>query len=160
MKLLGRWVIVLLVLAGSLLALFGQNPAPASRQFLVTMGEAWSPPQPAAGPVNAMNCVIVFPDGRLHLELRRQEFFKQKPDLSIFEGSLEVKEGGGAFVGEAGGIVRFSIAAGPTSAGFPVLGALGSGGGFVLKDGSLGASWQSQPSSGIASAGVAAVTVS
>jgi hypothetical protein len=84
--------LVLLLVAGSPLALFAQNRPAASQLFLVTMGEVWSSPQPAAGAVNAMNCVIVFPDGRLHLELRRQEFFEEKADLSVFEGSLNVKE--------------------------------------------------------------------
>jgi hypothetical protein len=31
--------------------------------------------KPTAGPNNVGNCMIVYPDGRLHLELRRQEFF-------------------------------------------------------------------------------------
>jgi hypothetical protein len=84
--------LVLLLVAGSPLALFAQNRPEPSQPFLVTMGEVWSTPQPAAGPLNAMNCVIVFPDGRLHLELRRQEFFEEKADLSVFEGSLNGKE--------------------------------------------------------------------
>jgi hypothetical protein len=94
MSVLARWArcFVLLAVAGFPLVLPAQSPTPGSRPFLVTMGEVWSTPQPAAGPVNAMNCVIVFPDGHLHLELRRQEFFKEKAGLSVFEGSLKVNE--------------------------------------------------------------------
>ncbi len=58
---------------------FAQTAKPDAHPFLVTMGEAWSNPQPSAGPINAMNCVIIFPDGQLHLELSRQEFFAEKP---------------------------------------------------------------------------------
>lgn len=91
---LARWVrgFVLLMMAGYTLTSFAQNPKPPARPFLVSMGETWSSPQPSAGPVNAMNCLIVFPGGRLHLELRRQEFFAEKSELSVFEASLDAQE--------------------------------------------------------------------
>lgn len=71
---------------------FAQTAKPDAHPFLVTMGEAWSNPQPSAGPINAMNCVIIFPDGQLHLELSRQEFFAEKLDLRVYEASLNGQE--------------------------------------------------------------------
>jgi len=44
--------------------------------------------KPTAGPNNVGNCLIVYADGRLHLELRRQEFFGDNASLSTYEGVL------------------------------------------------------------------------
>jgi uncharacterized protein (TIGR02391 family) len=45
------------------------------KPFIVRISENWSTLNRTAGPNNFSNCLIVMPDGRLHLELRRQEFF-------------------------------------------------------------------------------------
>jgi hypothetical protein len=44
--------------------------------------------KPTPGPNNINNCLIVYTDGRLHLELRRQEFFYGKANYVSYEGKL------------------------------------------------------------------------
>jgi hypothetical protein len=56
-------------------AAIGQTPTTPSEPFLLLASEWHTTLKPTAGPNNVGNCMIVYPDGRLHLELRRQEFF-------------------------------------------------------------------------------------
>jgi hypothetical protein len=48
----------------------GQTPVTSSELFLLRISEAQVSTRPTAGPNNVSNCMIVYPDGRLHLELR------------------------------------------------------------------------------------------
>jgi hypothetical protein len=48
--------------------------------------------RPTAGPNNVGNCLVVAPDGRAHLELRRQEFFSGRSTLATYEGALNAKQ--------------------------------------------------------------------
>jgi hypothetical protein len=61
---------------------------PDSHKFVVRMSEGWTTLHPAAGPINLSNCLVVFPDGRLHLELRRQEFLDGHAVLTTYEWVL------------------------------------------------------------------------
>lgn len=70
----------------------GQTATARSESFLLRTSEWHSTLRPTAGPNNVGNCMIVFPDGRLHLELRRQEFFDGKATLVSFEGKLSTQE--------------------------------------------------------------------
>lgn len=47
--------------------------------------------QPTAGPMNWSNCLIVMPDGRIHLELHRQELFGSVA-LTAYESALDSNE--------------------------------------------------------------------
>ena len=66
-------VLLPLVLAAGLVGQAAEHPLP--KPFIVRISEQWSTLNPTAGPNNLSNCLTVMPDGRLHLELRRQEFF-------------------------------------------------------------------------------------
>jgi hypothetical protein len=48
--------------------------------------------KPTAGPNNVINCIVVYPDGRLHLELRRQEFFFGNASDVSYEGKLSIQD--------------------------------------------------------------------
>jgi hypothetical protein len=65
-----------------------QTGKPAPHPFLLRMFEHEMTLQPVAGPNNVENCIVVFPDGHFHLELRRQEFFDGKATLAVYESSL------------------------------------------------------------------------
>ena len=78
--------LVLFVMAGHA----AENHRP--NRFMVRISENWSTLNPTAGPNNLSNCLIVFPDGRLHLELRRQEFFDGRMTmLATYESLLDSK---------------------------------------------------------------------
>jgi hypothetical protein len=47
---------------------------------------------PSAGPNNVGNCLVIEPDGRARLELRRQEFFNGLASLASYEGKLNPQE--------------------------------------------------------------------
>jgi len=70
----------------------GQTPVTSSELFLLRISEAQVSMRPTAGPNNVSNCMIVYPDGRLHLELRRQEFFDGKASVASYEGRLSNQE--------------------------------------------------------------------
>ena len=59
-----------------------------SSRFLVRISETWLTTHPIAGPNNVGNCLLVMPNGRMHLELRRQEFFDGKASLRTYESTL------------------------------------------------------------------------
>jgi hypothetical protein len=59
------------------------------RALLIRMDETELTMHPTAGPNNVGNCVVVAPDGRAHLELRRQEFFNGRATLATYEGTLK-----------------------------------------------------------------------
>lgn len=82
-------VVLRLALAAGLLGqAFGQ---PRPKPFIVRTSEGQSSAQPTAGPMNLSNCLIVMPDGRLHLELHRQEFFGSAV-VTAYESALDGKE--------------------------------------------------------------------
>jgi hypothetical protein len=73
--------------------LVGQSSEhPIHKPFIVRMSESWSTLRPTSGPNNFSNCLIVMPDGRMHLELRRSEFFDGRAVLTTYESALHGKE--------------------------------------------------------------------
>ena len=80
-----------LVLAAGLVGHAAEHSLP--KPFIVRISESWSTLHPTAGPNNLNNCIIVLPDGRVHLELRRQEFFdgKMATALTTYESVLDNK---------------------------------------------------------------------
>ena len=70
----------------------GQSPTTPSEAFLLRISELHTTLKPTAGPNNVGNCMIVYPDGRLHLELRRQEFFSGPASFVSYEGNLSIHE--------------------------------------------------------------------
>jgi hypothetical protein len=79
-----------LVLAAGLVAQSAQRPI--HQRFLVRISEGWSTLRPTSGPNNFSNCLIVTPDARMHLELRREEFFDGRAVLTTYESALQGKE--------------------------------------------------------------------
>lgn len=69
-----------------------QTSATGSESFLLRTSEWQTTLKPTAGPNNVGNCMIVYPDGRLHLELRRQEFFYEAASFVSYEGTLSSQE--------------------------------------------------------------------
>jgi hypothetical protein len=70
----------------------GQSPTTPSESFLLRTSEWHTTLKPTAGPNNVCNCMIVYPDGRLHLELRRQEFFDGRASFVSYERNLSTEE--------------------------------------------------------------------
>lgn len=70
----------------------GQSPTAPSESFLLRTSEWHTTLKPTAGPNNVGNCMIVYPDGRLHLELRRQEFFYGPASFVSYERNLSIQE--------------------------------------------------------------------
>jgi hypothetical protein len=62
----------------------GQRAEPSA--FLVTMGDGVT--DLARDGVSTHDCILVFPDGRFHLERRRQEYLGSRVKLKIFESSV------------------------------------------------------------------------
>jgi len=87
-----RKVIAFLLLSG--FAFLAAQTAPTRQHgaFLVRMDETELTLHPTAGPNNVGNCLVVAPDGRAHLELRRQEFLNGRASLVSYEGILNPKE--------------------------------------------------------------------
>jgi hypothetical protein len=69
-------------------AVAGQSATTPTESFLLRTSEVHTTLRPTAGPNNVGNCMIVYPDGRVHLELRRQEFFYGPASLASYEGKL------------------------------------------------------------------------
>jgi hypothetical protein len=67
-------------------------PTPPNGAVLVRMAETELTLHPTAGPNNVGNCLVVAPDGRAHLELRRQEFLNGRASLTSYEGVLNPRE--------------------------------------------------------------------
>jgi hypothetical protein len=78
------WSLLLLVMR---IQAEGQATTTPSESFLRT-SEWHMTLKPTAGPNNVGNCMIVYPSGRLHLELRRQEFFYGPASFVSYEGTL------------------------------------------------------------------------
>lgn len=70
----------------------GQTSTARSESFLLRISESHTTLRPTAGPNNMGNCMIVYPDGRLHLELRRQELFDGQATFVSYEGKLSTQE--------------------------------------------------------------------
>jgi hypothetical protein len=60
--------------------------------FILRLSESQSTLHPTAGPNNMSNCLLVMPNGHVHLELRRQEFFDGTAMLGTYESALDSKE--------------------------------------------------------------------
>jgi hypothetical protein len=60
--------------------------------WLVRIYERELTTHPTGGPNNAGECLVVTTDGRIHLELRRQEFFDGRATLATYEGKLNSKQ--------------------------------------------------------------------
>jgi hypothetical protein len=65
---------------------------PLPKPFIVRISEWYTTLNSTAGPINLGNCLIVLPDGGLHLELRRQEFFDGRAVLTTYESALDATE--------------------------------------------------------------------
>jgi hypothetical protein len=70
----------------------GRTPTTPSEPFLLLTSELHTTYKPTAGPNTVGNCMIMYPDGRLHLELRRQEFFYGPASIVSYEGNLPPEE--------------------------------------------------------------------
>jgi hypothetical protein len=79
------WSLLLLVMR---IQAEGQATTTPSESFLLRTSEWHMTLKPTAGPNNVGNCMIVYPSGRLHLELRRQEFFYGPASFVSYEGTL------------------------------------------------------------------------
>lgn len=62
------------------------QPMPDSAAFVVTIGEATIDHQSA---VTSTDCIVVLPDGRFHLERRKQVAPNPTSSLNIYESSLD-----------------------------------------------------------------------
>jgi len=83
-------ILLPLVLAAAVIGQAAEHRLP--KPFIVRVSESWSTLHPTAGPNNLSNCLIVLPDGRVHLELRRQEFFDGRATaLTTYEAALNNK---------------------------------------------------------------------
>jgi len=71
---------------GSSSTAFGKRP-----HFLLRAVDAVTSSLPTAGPNNLSNCVLVLPDGRFYLSLRRQEIMDGTGTVKSLEGSLDAK---------------------------------------------------------------------
>ena len=69
----------------------GQGGKASSQTFLVRVVDAQLLTRAAAGPINMRNCLVVLPDGRMELELFRQEFFGSA-DVKSYTGRLNERE--------------------------------------------------------------------
>jgi hypothetical protein len=69
----------------------GQSSKVSSQKFLVRFVDAKLLTRAAAGPINMRNCLVVLPDGRMELELFRQEFFGSA-DVKSYTGRLNERE--------------------------------------------------------------------
>lgn len=67
-------------------------PKDDPKEVLLRISEAETYLKPTLGPNNVGNCLIVYGDGRLHLELRRQEFLGGKASLSTYLAVLSKKD--------------------------------------------------------------------
>lgn len=63
-----------------------------SREVLLRVFDWDTYLKPTVGPSNVGNCLIVYGDGRLHLELRRQEFLGEKVSFSTYLAVLSKKD--------------------------------------------------------------------
>ena len=59
-----------------------------SKSVLVRIADVETSLKPTAGPSSVSNCLIVYETGRLHLELRRQEFFRGNASLATYKAVL------------------------------------------------------------------------
>ena len=85
--------LIAFLLLSRFLSVGAQNtPTRPNRALLVRMDETELTMHPTAGPNNVGNCLVIAPDGRAHIELRRQEFFNGRAALSSYEGILNLKE--------------------------------------------------------------------
>ena len=82
----------LLLLSITVQAAVEQTTASQPKSFLLRVFEWQTTMKPVAGPNNLGNCMIVYPDGHLHLELRRQEFFYGPASLMSYEGNLSTQQ--------------------------------------------------------------------
>lgn len=85
-------LIALLVLSGVGFVGAQNTLAQSHRAIIVRMEETEMSMHPSAGPNNIGNCLVIEPDGRARLELRRQEFFDGLAILTSFEGKLNPQE--------------------------------------------------------------------
>jgi hypothetical protein len=87
-----RGVLSLFLISITVQAAVQQTPAPQAKPFLLRVFEWQTTMKSVAGPNNLGNCMIVYSDGRLHLELRRQEFFYGPASLMSYEGTLSTRQ--------------------------------------------------------------------
>jgi hypothetical protein len=83
--LLLSWVIVAGIAAEG-------SPHRDSGSVIVRVSDAQISLELTAGPSNINNCLIVYANGRMHLELRRQEFFTGNADYGTYEGVISTGE--------------------------------------------------------------------
>ncbi len=83
------WSLLLMVMS---VQAEGQTPTTPSESFLLRTWEWHTTLKPTAGPNNVGNCLIVYPNGRIHLELRRQESFYGPASFVSYEGTLSTQQ--------------------------------------------------------------------
>lgn len=85
---------ITLVILGSFAVVTAQNTS--TRQTtappLLRLDATDLSTHPTAGPNNVANCLVVAPDGRAILELRRQEFFNGHATQTTYQGTLNAKQ--------------------------------------------------------------------
>jgi hypothetical protein len=84
------WNIVLTLLLAT--AFTARAEQPPANLLLVRISENWTTLHATLGPNNFSNCITVRPDGRIDLELLRQEFFDGRAVLTTYESALDSKE--------------------------------------------------------------------
>jgi hypothetical protein len=70
----------------------GQASTPRPEPFLVQISDDQISLIPTPGPNNVTNCMVVYPDGRLYLELHRQEFGYGPASVAFYQGKLSAQE--------------------------------------------------------------------
>ena len=85
-----RRIAELLLVCGMLqqVAAGGGSDGDTTRSVLVRISDWETYLKPTAGPNSVGNCLIVYGDGRLHLELRRQEFLRGNGNYSTYESII------------------------------------------------------------------------
>lgn len=87
-----RGILGLLLLCAMVALIPAGGSSRDSRSILLRVSDWETYLRPIAGPNNVGNCLIVYTDGRLRLQLRRQEFFRGKANYSTYEGALSKQD--------------------------------------------------------------------
>jgi hypothetical protein len=83
-----RWIRVPPLTVALFLVLGSSTASDKRPHFLLRAVDASSSSQATAGPNSFSNCLLVLPDGRFYLSLRRQEIMGDTVTLKSLEGSL------------------------------------------------------------------------
>lgn len=84
-----RYIVLLLLIATTAAA--AQDSAPASIVYMLRVWDSQVSLRPTAGPNNVTNCILVLPDGRMQLQLLRQEF-SGEATLTTYQATMSDAE--------------------------------------------------------------------